>query len=315
MMRHSEKADAFGSLLERSVILAGADPLDRIAVRDFTLEVEIGAFQSERGVRQHVRFNVVVEVSRHSAAMDDDVDKVLSYDTIVDAIEAQLAAERINLLETLAERIAERILANPKAVRVFVRIEKLDRIPGSLGVEIVRTRIMGDNVLRPVEPAPPPQEEALHPLVVFLPNDTLYGAELEAWLDALLAVETPLLLCVDHAPETAPQGGNPAVQRRIDLLSIEQNAWVLAGKDSRCVVVDSRTELEWAIRHGQVSVWAPSRMVLSAIDKPDSTRPQDLAAWFARVFDATALIQAGPSAEAPPVGAALVTSSAELAEI
>ena len=50
------------------------------------------------------------------------------------------AAERLNLLETLAEKVAERLLAEPAAMRVFVRIEKLDVGPYALGVEIVRSR-------------------------------------------------------------------------------------------------------------------------------------------------------------------------------
>lgn len=304
---------AFGSLHQRSQALSSGDPLDRIAVRDYMLEVEIGAFQAERGVRQHIRFNVVVEVSRHTAAKDDDVDKVLSYDTIIDAIDAQLAAERINLLETLAERVAERVLANPKAVRAYVRIEKLDRIPGTLGVEIVRQRVQADDVVRPVELAPEIAEEALHPLVVFVPNSTLYGENLADWLDALMASPAPLLLCVDHAPEVAPQAGHGAVQRRIDLLNIEQNAWMLAARDGRCVVVDSRTELDWAIRHGQVSVWAPSKMVLDAVSKPDGDSPQDLAAWFADEFDATALVQIGHGDAPLPKGAHLIETPVDLA--
>ena len=40
----------------------------------------------------------------------------------------------------MAERVAERILLEPQAMRAFVRIEKLDRGPGALGVEIVRSR-------------------------------------------------------------------------------------------------------------------------------------------------------------------------------
>ena len=64
-------------------------PLDRISVRDYIRQVEIGAFRTERGVTQRIRFNVVLEVSHHTAAQDDDVDKVISYDTITEAIEAR----------------------------------------------------------------------------------------------------------------------------------------------------------------------------------------------------------------------------------
>ena len=53
---------AFAHPEERSVASAGADPRDRISLRDHIVEVDIGAFQKERGHTQRVMFNVVVEV-------------------------------------------------------------------------------------------------------------------------------------------------------------------------------------------------------------------------------------------------------------
>lgn len=60
-----ETAAAFGSLDRR----AAAQPdqptaPDRISVRDHVVEVEIGAFQSERDTTQRLSFSVVVEVAR-----------------------------------------------------------------------------------------------------------------------------------------------------------------------------------------------------------------------------------------------------------
>ena len=285
----------------RSIATQGPDPLDRISVRDYTRDVEIGAFQAERGVTQRIRFNVVLEVSRHAAAQSDDVDKVLSYDTITEAIDAQLSTERINLLETLAERIAERILDNSKAVRAFVRIEKLDRIPGTLGVEIVRSRIDGGDAVRKLSDTPKPNAEILHPMVVFLPNNVLHSSDLPLWLNAISDHDLPAIICVEGAREPAPVAGVLQATRRIALLSIEQNAWVLAGKDRRCVVVNSRTELDWAMKHGQLSVWAPSKIVLDAVEghKTAFTDAFDLARWFASEFSAEMLAVAGayPRAE------------------
>lgn len=286
-----ETSLAFERPYLRSLASAGGDPLDRISVRDYLREVEIGAFQAERGVTQHIRLNVVLEVSRHAAAQSDDVDQVLSYDTITEAIDAQLLAERINLLETLAERIAERVLVNPKAVRVFVRIEKLDRIPGTLGVEIVRSRIEGGNVVRPVAPQQT-LPEVPHPLVVFMPNAVLQSDRLAAWLDAIDGHELPAIICVEAPLAAAPEADVPAANRRIALLAIEQNAWVLAGKDRRCVVVNSRTELDWAMKHGQLSVWAPSKIVLDAVNGPKGQEPLALAKWFAAEFSADTLVVA-----------------------
>ena len=131
---------AFAHPEERSLASASADPRDRISLRDHVVEADIGAFQQERGLKQRLRFNVVVEVRPAPAPLEDDVDRILSYDRITESIAAELAAERLNLLETLAARVAERVLEEPQAMRVFVRVEKLDRGPGALGVEIVRIK-------------------------------------------------------------------------------------------------------------------------------------------------------------------------------
>ena len=291
----NETSLAFDTVEARSRATAQDAPLDRISVRDFTTSVEIGAFQSERDVEQRIRFNVVLEVARHGAADTDDVDQVLSYDTITEAITAELAAERLNLLETLAERIAERILCNAKAERVFVRIEKLDRIPGSLGVEIVRRKSGHPS-------GPGPDLENLKPLVVLLPNEILALARGADWIDAVADHARPAILCLEPVQTGFAATGRKSVDQRLRLLAIEQNAWMLAGRDPRCVVVSSRTELDWAVKNGQLSVWAPSKMVLDAVDSglTADSDAEDLARWIARELGADGLSVAGSGALTTP---------------
>jgi 7,8-dihydroneopterin aldolase/epimerase/oxygenase len=270
--------------------------LDRISLRDHVLEVEIGAFQLERGVTQKVRFNIVVEVAPLTEPVDDDVDRILSYDRVSEAITSALASERLNLLETLAERVADLVLREPQAIRVFVRIEKLDRGSGALGVEIVRAKVDAQIAAQKVH-------ETLHPRVVYLTNMQIANRELPTVIDGLAADPTPLLICVGPPDEFAPQSAAALAQRRIDLLAIEQNAWVLAGHDLRCIVVETRTELDWAMKHGQISIWAPSKIVLDAIDGPD-VGPWDglaLAAWFAGQVGAAELLLYCDEAVVSPV--------------
>ena len=286
----NEIALAFEHPDARSRATGGGHPLDRISLRDHIVEVEIGAFQQERGTTQRVCFNIVVEVRPLETRIDDDVDRILSYDKVTEAIATELAAERLNLLETLAERIAERILLEPQAERVFVRIEKLDRGPGALGVEIVRAK--DDPV---VFAAPPDPGEVPHPQVVFLSNDAIASEHLPGWLDQLDGGEVPVLLCVGAPDRPVPETGHAMTQRRVDLLAIEQNAWVLAARDDRCVVVETRTELDWAMKHGQISVWAPSKMVLDAVEGP-SVKGGDavaLALWFAEEMQAQGFVAIG----------------------
>ena len=259
---------AFSHPVERSRSELSEIELDRISLRDHILEVEIGAFQSERGMKQRICFNVVVEVKPAHKVIDDDVDKILSYDKVTEAISDEVYADRVNLLETLAERIADRILIEPQAYRAFVRIEKLDRGPGALGVEIVRTE--KDHNYATLS-AVGSDELVRRPHIVYLSNAAVASIYLESWIDQLCALQQPVILCVD-IPDNPVGAKNqkPSIQRRLDLLSIEQSAWILAGKNFKCVVVSTKTELDYAIKQGQISVWAPSKLIL------DSNRPPDV---------------------------------------
>ncbi len=283
---------AFAHPSERAKALAGDAPRDRISMTEHLREVEIGAFQQERGITQTIRFDVVVEVETRAEGATDDVDRILSYDTIVEAIDAALAAERVNLLETVAARIADHILAHPLAARTYVRIGKLDRGPYVLGVEIVRDAPPGRRRLSLLA------KDAPHPKVVFLSRDAIDRPDLGTLLDRLETMGAPLILCVDRPRRDAPTAAHAMPQRRIDLLAIEQAAWVLAARDKRCVVVDSRTELDWAMRHDRISVWAPSKLVLDAQDGPgdDVTDPVALCVWLAGAFEASEVLMFG----APP---------------
>ena len=276
---------AFAHPEERAEASASADPRDRISLRDHIVSADIGAFQLERGHEQRLRFNVVVEVRAAPAPLEDDVDRILSYDRITEAIADELAEERLNLLETLAAKVAERILAAPQAMRVFVRVEKLDRGPGALGVEIVRSR--APNPVQQV--AADGTASNLHPLVVYVSNEAIAAPDLAARLDALALSGLPVILTVGLPEGARPETHHRPTQRRIDLLAIEQNAWVLAARDRRCVVVATRTEIDWALRHGQMIVWAPSKIVLDAVDGPQARGAVDLALWLAEDMAATRL--------------------------
>ena len=279
---------AFAHPEERAAASASADPRDRISLRDHVVEVEIGAFQKERGHTQRVMFNVVVEVRPAPQPLNDDVDRILSYDRITESIASELAAERLNLLETLAERLAERILAEPQAMRAFVRIEKLDVGPYKLGVEIVRSR--AEAAVRVVVDG---TEAPLHPLVIFLDNAAIAAPDLPQRLDTWAARGLPVILTVGMPDLDRPETRHRPTQRRVDLLAIEQNAWVLAARDARCVVMATRTEIDWAVKRGQMMVWAPGKMVLDAVDAPQPRDPVALALWLAEVMAADRLIVHG----------------------
>jgi dihydroneopterin aldolase len=274
-----ETATAFELPHARARATHVGPPLDRISVRDYVRHAEIGAFRPEHGVEQRLRFNVVLEVGHSAAAAGDDVDQVISYDTITEAIDATLAAERVDLLETLAERVARRCLRDRRAVRVFVRAEKLDRIAGALGVEIVRSRVP-EATPRIAPSARPEPDEDVVPEVVYLSGEALAAAG-RGWLDATAGLGVPCVVCI-AAPEPQPKSSTGR-QRRIGLLEIEQAALALADRDRRFEVVETATELDWALKQRRPTIWAPARMIEAARDAelPDASDPQGLAVWLA----------------------------------
>jgi|EndMetStandDraft_9_1072997.scaffolds.fasta_scaffold10107_2 dihydroneopterin aldolase len=114
--------------------------LDKIGVRGLIRDVEIGVFEEEKGRTQRVRFTVEVSIFPAPRSGTDDIGDTVSYDYIVQAITKVTSEGHIQLLETLAERIADECLADRRAAKVHILVEKLDRLEGSasLCVEIER---------------------------------------------------------------------------------------------------------------------------------------------------------------------------------
>ncbi len=114
--------------------------LDRVFMHDLVLDIEIGVHHYEKGATQRVRFSVDVDLTPVTRALEDDIGRTFDYDTIIAGIKGVVARGHINLVETLAEEVARHCFAHPRAARVVVKIEKLDKEPGAVGVEIVRTK-------------------------------------------------------------------------------------------------------------------------------------------------------------------------------
>ncbi len=111
-----------------------------VFVHDLLLDAHIGVYRHEQGSTQPIRINVDLTVSETSHG--DDLRNVVCYASVVDSIKAIVAEGHLNLVETLAERIAAACLSDPRVLVARVRVEKLAviREASSVGVEIERTR-------------------------------------------------------------------------------------------------------------------------------------------------------------------------------
>lgn len=115
-------------------------PSYRILVRDLVLPWQIGVWRHEKNRQQRIRLNLDLQVSGLPDPTADEYDDVLCYEKIINDIRALAVHGHVKLAETLADQVAALCLADPRALQVTVRIEKLEAIEeaASVGVEITR---------------------------------------------------------------------------------------------------------------------------------------------------------------------------------
>lgn len=120
----------------------GAPRSRRVFVRDLVLPCLIGVHRHEQDGRQRVRINLDLEVIESDGPIQDRLANVTCYEALVADVRALVGAGHVNLVETLAERIAAVCLGAEDVRAVKVRVEKLDVFAdaGSVGVEIERFR-------------------------------------------------------------------------------------------------------------------------------------------------------------------------------
>ena len=116
--------------------------MDRIFLTGLTTEAIIGIFDWEREVRQTIAVDLEMSADIRRAAATDHIDDTLNYKKVAKRVLAFVQDSRFQLIETLAERIAELILTEFQVDRVRVTLHKPGAIRHSrdVGVIIERSR-------------------------------------------------------------------------------------------------------------------------------------------------------------------------------
>ena len=133
--------------MDSQPIASGSRGLRHMFLRDLVLQASIGVHPHEHAAPQRVRINVDLGVEDDGARLlsrqpvgRDDLARVVDYEKLAVQVRSLVAAGHVRLVETLAERIAEACLADPRVHLARVRVEKLDILADatSAGMEIER---------------------------------------------------------------------------------------------------------------------------------------------------------------------------------
>ena len=85
---------------------------DFVSVKDLSVRAVIGVHAWEREIEQTLVVSVDMATSVRKAAASDDLADALDYSAVAETIAAVLRDGRFRLIETAAERVADRLLAD-----------------------------------------------------------------------------------------------------------------------------------------------------------------------------------------------------------
>ena len=98
--------------------------LDRITLRGIRAHANHGVYAFERERGQMFRVDAVLELDTRAAAVSDDLEKTVNYAELAQKLYAVLTGEPVNLLETLAQQLADVCLAGPLVDAVEITVHK-----------------------------------------------------------------------------------------------------------------------------------------------------------------------------------------------
>lgn len=98
--------------------------MDRIALTGLRARGRHGVYDFERAQGQEFVVDVVLELDLSAAAGSDDVSDTVHYGELAERLVAVVAGEPVNLIETLAGRLASVCLADPRVAAATVTVHK-----------------------------------------------------------------------------------------------------------------------------------------------------------------------------------------------
>ncbi len=116
--------------------------MDTIFLHDLRIETIVGVGDWERKIRQTVSIDLEMGADIRRAAESDGIDDTLNYKLVAKRVQQFVAESSFQLVETLAERIAEIVLQEFDVPWVEVRVNKPGAIRGArdVGVRIRREK-------------------------------------------------------------------------------------------------------------------------------------------------------------------------------
>jgi len=114
--------------------------MDRIFIKNLSVETIIGIYDWERTSRQRVVLDLEMSADIAKAALVEDIDATLNYKTLSETLTNFIENSQFQLIETMAEKVSEIILQDFGVQWVKLTLHKPDALPAATDVGVIIER-------------------------------------------------------------------------------------------------------------------------------------------------------------------------------
>lgn len=116
--------------------------MDKVFINQLQIDTVIGIYDWEKEMQQRLFLDLEMEWDISQAAATDNYHHALCYETVSRRLIELVTAKPIELIETVAEMVANCLLSEFKVSKVTVRVNKPDAVKqaANVGIEITRSK-------------------------------------------------------------------------------------------------------------------------------------------------------------------------------
>lgn len=114
--------------------------MDKIFLKELRVETIVGIWEWERKIRQTIVIDLEMAADIRRAAATDSIDDTLNYKLVAKRVQQFVEDSTFQLVETMAEKVAEIVLDEFDVPWVKIRINKPGAIRGARDVGVMIER-------------------------------------------------------------------------------------------------------------------------------------------------------------------------------
>lgn len=113
---------------------------DIVFIEALKVDTVIGVYDWEKTIQQTLQFDIEMRTNTRHAAEIDDLSKTVDYAEVSDDIVKLSKENQVELIETVAEMVAEKILKNYPVESVKIKLRKLGAVASTKSVGVIIER-------------------------------------------------------------------------------------------------------------------------------------------------------------------------------